>query len=59
MAATSAQAVVTMWHFDSAAQTFEGFAPSSRGASNFMTLNRLDAVFLCMSAPGTLTRPVI
>jgi hypothetical protein len=54
---TPADALVAIWRFDNPAQTFQGFAPRFPEASDLTTVNRLDAVFVCMSAPGTLTRP--
>jgi hypothetical protein len=54
---TPASALVAIWRFDNTAQTFQGFAPRFPETSNLTAVNRLDAVFVCMSAAGTLTRP--
>ncbi len=48
-----------IWRFNNTQQRFEGFSPQFPEQSDLRTANRLDAVFICMSGPGTLTRPLI
>lgn len=50
-------ALLGMWRFDSGRQTYEGFSPLAPGASDLTSVNRTDAVFICLSTPGTLSRP--
>ena len=56
-AITPPQALLAIWRYDSARQRFQAFSPQAPQASDLLTVNALDAVFICMSAPGTLTRP--
>ena len=46
-----------LWRLDNATQRFQGFAPGFPTVSDLPTVNRLDAVFFCISRPGTLARP--
>ena len=48
-----------IWRFNNTQQRFEGFSPQFPEQSDLRTANRLDAVFICMTGPGTLTRPLI
>ena len=52
-------AVIAIWRFNNLAQRFEGYSPRFPEASDLRTANIIDAVFICMNAPGTLTRPSI
>ena len=54
-----AGALRAIWRFDAAAGRFTGFSTQFPNASDLRTVNRLDAVFICMHAPGTLTRPAL
>ena len=38
---------------------FEGFAPAAPQASELQGVNFLEAVFLCVSAPSTITMPAV
>ena len=38
---------------------FEGFAPAAPQASDLQGVNFLEAVFLCVSAPSTITMPAV
>ena len=58
-AITPASAVQGIWRFDNNRQLFEGFSPQFPQASDLQTVNLIDAVFICMDAPGTLTRPAL
>ena len=58
-AVTPGAALVAIWRYNTTTQRFAAFAPAFPQASDLTTVNRLDAVFLCLAAPGTLTRPVV
>lgn len=58
-AVAPAEALVAIWRFNNATQTFQGFSRQFPGASDLTTVNRTDAVFVCMREPGMLRRPVI
>ena len=58
-AITPPAALVAVWRYDAAQRRFLAFSPRSAQASDLPTVNRLDAVFICMSGPGTLARPVL
>jgi hypothetical protein len=58
-AVSPAEALIAVWRFDAAQERFFGFAPQAPQASDLPLVNRLDAVFLCLSAPGTLARPAV
>ncbi|MBI2761887.1 MAG: hypothetical protein HYX51_10745 [Chloroflexi bacterium] len=52
-------ALLSIWRFDNAAQRFSGYSPLPAAPNDLTTARRLDAVFICMTGPGGLTRPVI
>jgi hypothetical protein len=52
-AVTPSGAVEAMWRHDAALNQFEGFSPAAPQASDLLTVNFLDPVWLCL--PGTLT----
>jgi hypothetical protein len=58
-AVTPAVGLVAIWRFDANTRAFEAFSPLSPRASDLTTVNRLDAVFVCMRQPGLLARPVL
>jgi hypothetical protein len=49
--------IVAIWRYDNATGRFHGWSPLVGAATDLVTVNRLDAVFICMRAPATLTRP--
>jgi hypothetical protein len=49
-AVTPAGAVEAMWRHNAALNRFEGFSPTAPQASDLLTVNFLDAVWLCMAA---------
>lgn len=51
--------LISIFRFDSSQNRFLGFSPLPGAPNDLVTVNRLDAVFICMSAPGTLARPTI
>jgi plastocyanin len=56
-AVTPPNALQAIWRFDNSTQTFRAFSPQFPQASDLTTVNRFDAVFICMNAAGTLMRP--
>jgi len=54
-AVTPAGAVEAMWRHNAALSTFEGFSPAAPQASDLLTVNFLDSVWLCVAgAPPPL-----
>jgi hypothetical protein len=51
--------LTAVWKFNNAQQRFEGYAPDFPGASDLSSVTRLDAVFLCVTASGSMTRPLM
>ena len=59
-AAVSPQsALIAIWRFDNATQRFAGYSPIPGAPNDLVTLNRADAIFICVNAPATFTRPAI
>jgi hypothetical protein len=59
-AVTPAGAVETMWRHNAAESRFEGFSPAAPQASDLLTVNQWDAVWLCVAAaPGVIARPTM
>ena len=56
-AVTPPDAITAVWRYDARETRFIGFAPQFPQASDLTSVNRLDAVFVCMSEEGTLNRP--
>ncbi len=56
---TPATALIAIWRFNNVAQTFTGYSAEFPDASDLRTVNIIDAVFVCMNAPGTLNRPAL
>jgi hypothetical protein len=48
-----------IWKLDAQSQVFKAYAPAAPQASDLMTVNPLDAVYVCMTAAGTLARPLL
>jgi hypothetical protein len=48
-----------IWLFDPESGTWKGFSAAAPEASDLASVNRLDAVFVCVNAPGTISRPKI
>lgn len=46
-----------IWWLDAAARQFRGFSPQPGAPNDLVTVNRLQPVFICLTAPGTLNRP--
>ena len=59
-AASPGGVVESLWRFDPAAVLWRGFSPAApAGVSDLASVNQLDAVFVCVSAAGSLSRPAI
>ena len=58
-AVTPAAVLEAIWRFDNRTQRFVGFAPHFPDASDLRTVDRLDAVFMCLNAAATLIRPAL
>jgi len=55
-----AEALDAIWKFDTATGTWLGYSPSAPAAvSDLASIDRLDAVFICVNAAATWSRPVI
>ena len=55
-----AVALISIWKFDNPAGGWLGYSPVvPPEVNNLAEVNRLDAVFVCVNAPGTFTRPLI
>lgn len=54
-----ASALIAIWRFDNATQRFAGYSPIPGAPNDLVTLNRADAIFICVNAPATFTRPAI
>jgi PKD repeat protein len=52
-------AVLSVWEYDSANQRFKGYLPGATQATDLPTVNRLDAIYICVNAPATFTEPAI
>ncbi len=52
-------ALIAIWRFDNATQRFAGYSPIPGAPNDLVTLNRADAIFICVNAPATFTRPAI
>jgi inhibitor of cysteine peptidase len=50
-AVSPADAVESMWRYDASQNRFLGFSPAAPQASDLLTVNFMDAVWLCISVP--------
>jgi hypothetical protein len=46
-----------IWWLDAATRQFRGYSPAPGAPNDLTTVSRLQPVFICLTAPGTLTRP--
>jgi PKD repeat protein len=59
-AVSPSSAVVSVWRSEAGTQSFAAYSPSApQTTSNLTTVNRFEAVYICTTAPATLTRPAI
>ena len=56
---TPPQVVLAVWRYDAARGRLLGFAPRAPLASDLATVDRLDAVFVCVREAASLLRPAI
>jgi hypothetical protein len=53
------EALDAVWAFDPGSGAWKGYSAAAPEASDLASVNQLDAIFVCMNAPGTISRPVI
>jgi hypothetical protein len=59
-AVAPAEALDAIWKFDPVTGTWMGYSPSAPAAvSDLASVDRLDAIFVCVNAAATISRPVI
>ncbi len=58
-AISPASNLVAIWRLNNVSQTFSGFSAQFPANSDLTTVNVIDAVFVCMTGPGTMARPVL
>jgi hypothetical protein len=58
-AVTPSSAIRSIWRYNNASQTFQGFSPQFPAQSDLQTVNLFDPVFICMNMPGTFVRPLL
>jgi hypothetical protein len=56
-AVTPPDALDTIWRLDNATHSFQAYATAAPAASDLRSLNPLDAVFVCLHAPASITMP--
>jgi PKD repeat protein len=56
-ALSTAGSLNAIWWLDAAARQFRGFSPRPGAPNDLVTVSRLQPVFICLTAPGTLSRP--
>jgi hypothetical protein len=56
-AVTPTGALQAMWRHNTAQNRFEGFSPAAPQASDLLTVDFLDAVWLCMAVPAPAVAP--
>jgi hypothetical protein len=59
-AVAPAEALDAIWKFDPVTGTWMGYSPTAPAAvSDLASVDRLDAIFVCVNAAATISRPVI
>ena len=59
-AVSPTSALLSIWRYSATQGRFLGYTPTAPAfANDLQTVNRLDAVFICVSSPATLNRPTI
>ncbi|MGB6837140.1 MAG: hypothetical protein WBF66_05510, partial [Dehalococcoidia bacterium] len=54
------EALVAIWRFDAESGTWLGYSPEGpEGVSDLESIDRLDAIFICVDADATVSRPAI
>ena len=49
--------LISIWKYENGTGAWWGYSPQFPQGSDLTQVNRLDAVFLCVNASGTFTRP--
>jgi hypothetical protein len=57
VAVSPSSALDAIWRYDAATGRFVGYSPLPGAPNDLTALNRLDAVFVCVDTPATLTHP--
>jgi len=52
-------ALDTIWRLDNVIGTFQAFAPQAPQASDLLSVNLLDAFYLCLDTAATITMPTV
>jgi hypothetical protein len=52
-------ALIAGWFYNNGQQRFLGYSPLPGAPNDLVTVNRLDALFICVNGPATFTRPTI
>jgi len=58
-AVTPASALLSIWWLDAAAGRYLGWSPLPDAPNDLTSVNRMDAVYICMGEAGTFTRPAV
>jgi hypothetical protein len=53
------EALDAIWALDPETGVWQGYSPATPEASDLASVNELDVIFVCMNAPGTISRLVI
>jgi hypothetical protein len=56
---TATPILAAVWRHDQATGRFLGWSPAPAAPNDFTTVNRLDAVFLCVRETGRLVQPAL
>jgi len=51
--------LISIWKFEPSSGAWLGYSPQAPQASNLTQVNRLDAIFICVSSAGSWSRPKI
>jgi len=51
--------LISIWWFDTATGRWLGYSPQFPAASDLTQVDRLEAIFICVSSAGTWSRPQI
>jgi hypothetical protein len=51
--------LISIWKFDTGTGMWRGYSPQFPQANDLSDVDRLDAIFICVSSAGTWSRPLI
>jgi hypothetical protein len=54
-----ADALNSIWVYEAESGTWVGYSPNALGASDLTSVDRLEALFICMAEPGAVQRPTL